>query len=218
VSETTATDGYSIKRRLMVERLQRNGIADTHVLAALRDVPRHVFVDEALAAKAYGDYSLPIGQSQTISNPATVAGMLQLLELESGHRLLEIGTGCGYLTALASRLSRHVYSIERLAPLGVRARKALRQVHAVNVSLRIGDGTLGWPVRAPFDRIIASAAGERVPQALVDQLAPGGRLVLPVGTHTKQRLQLIQRLETGIVQEDQGACAFVEFVDQQGRS
>lgn len=187
-------------RARMVERLRKQGIRDEVVLSAMNNVPRHIFVDEALASRGYDDVALPIGFGQTISNPQTVARMTELLR--NGRvlgKVLEIGTGCGYQAAVLAQVAREVYSIERIAPLQDKARRNLREVRASNVRLKHADGSIGIPEVAPFDGILMAAAASYVPEALLAQLVPGGRLVLPVGTH-EQRLCVIEHTEAGYVE------------------
>lgn len=180
-------------RELMVERLRADGIRDAAVLAAMRRCPRHAFVDEALASRAYENAALPIGWGQTISQPRIVAHMIATVRngRELG-RVLEVGTGCGYQAAVLAGVAREVYSIERIRGLHEQARSRLRALHLPQVKLVLGDGMQGLPAHAPFDAIIVAAAGLEVPPALIEQLAPGGRLLAPVGTGA-QRLVLIER-------------------------
>lgn len=176
----------------MLERLRGQGIKDEVVLEVMGSIPRHIFVDEALASRAYDDASLPIGFGQTISNPYTVARMTELLR--AGGKLgkvLEIGTGCGFQTSVLSKLAQEVYSVERIAPLLAKARDHLRELRVSNVRARHADGTMGLPELAPFDGIIMTAAATRVPPELLEQLATGGRLVMPIGT-SEQRLCLVE--------------------------
>jgi protein-L-isoaspartate(D-aspartate) O-methyltransferase len=187
-------------RMRMVERLREQGIRDETVLAAMGEVPRHIFVDEALASRAYDDFALPIGFGQTISAPLTVARMLELAR--GGRplgRVLEIGTGCGYQVAVLSRIAREVYSVERIAALLGKARRSLRELRATNVKLKHADGQLGLPDIAPFDAIVMAAAAAEVPAALTAQLDLGGRLVMPIGTK-EQRLVMIERTDRGLVE------------------
>jgi protein-L-isoaspartate(D-aspartate) O-methyltransferase len=188
-------------RQRMVERLRAAGIADEAVLGAMLEVPRHLFVDEALASRAYEDVSLPIGFGQTISHPYTVA---RLCEIARGgrqlERVLEVGTGCGYQAAVLAHLAREVYSIERVAPLLSRARVRLREIRYRNVRLKHADGQHGLESAAPFDAIVMAAAATLVPAALTEQLSTNGRLVLPVGAD-HQRLMVVTRTETGLVEE-----------------
>jgi protein-L-isoaspartate(D-aspartate) O-methyltransferase len=184
-------------RERMVDRLRANGITDTRVLDAMAAVPRHMFVDPALAAQAYEDAALPIGHHQTISKPSVVARMIELVA--TGRTLgnvLEIGTGCGYQAAVLSQVAKDVYSIERIRPLSERAKLNLRPLRVPNIRLHYGDGRLGLPAAAPFDAIVIACAGLDVPQVLLDQLAIGGRLVAPVGSQTAQAqiLTLVERV------------------------
>ena len=200
-------------RLRMVERLRTQGIRDEVILGAMGEVPRHIFVDEALASRAYEDMSLPLGFGQTISSPYTVARMLELLR--SGGTLgkvLEIGTGCGYQAAVLSRLAREVYSVERLAPLLVKARRCLRDARAHNVRVRNADGQLGMPEQAPFDGIVVAAAATHVPQPLRDQLAVGGKLVIPLTRHGKQALHVIERTAQGYVDRKVEDARFVPLL------
>ena len=181
-------------RRAMVQRIAKQGVKDQVVLGAMDSVPRHIFMDEGLAPQAYVDASLPIGHHQTISQPYIVARMIEVMR-NGGQlqRVLEIGTGCGYQAAVLARVAQEVYSIERIKPLHELAKANLRPLRVPNLRLHYGDGMLGLPQAAPFDGIILAAAGMEVPQALLEQLAIGGRLVAPVGVHT-QHLELITRI------------------------
>lgn len=180
-------------RARMVERLRQAGIKDEVVLSAMGSIPRHIFVEEALASRAYEDTALPIGFGQTISNPHTVARMTEILRAGGElNRVLEIGTGCGYQAAVLSRVAREVYSVERIAPLLAKARKHLRELRFDNVRAKHADGGLGIPEAAPFDGIIMAAAATHVPRGLLEQLAVGGRLLFPLGA-SEQRLCLIER-------------------------
>ena len=196
-------------RSRMVERLRQAGIRDEVVLAALAWVPRHLFVEEALASRAYDDVALPIGFGQTISNPYTVARMTELLRAGTSlGRVLEIGTGCGYQAAVLSRLAREVYTVERIAPLVARARLALRDLKITSVRVRHGDGYQGFPEAAPYNGIIMTAAATHVPEALLAQLARGGRMVLPLGAG-QQRLCVIERTPQGFAQSAVEDARFV---------
>ena len=180
-------------RARMVERLRNQGIRDEVVLAAMAEVPRHIFVEEALASRAYEDVALPLGYGQTISSPYTVARMLELLRGSKPlQRALEIGTGCGYQAAVLSRLAQEVYTLERIAPLAIKARLRLHELSIANVRVRQADGHAGFPDAAPFDAIIVAAAATHMPQALLEQLVVGGRMVLPMGTD-EQNLRVIER-------------------------
>ncbi|HUU73002.1 MAG TPA: protein-L-isoaspartate(D-aspartate) O-methyltransferase [Burkholderiales bacterium] len=188
-------------RQRMVERLREAGIGDEVVLSAMLEVPRHLFVDEALATRAYEDVSLPIGFGQTISHPHTVARLCEIArDGRTLGRVLEIGTGCGYQAAVLSRFAKEVYSVERVAPLLSRARVRLREIRYVNVRVKHADGQHGLEIVAPFDAIVMAAAATRVPEALTDQLSVGGRLVLPIGTD-QQRLLVITRTADGLQEE-----------------
>lgn len=200
-------------RMRMVERLRGQGIRDEVILAVMGEVPRHIFVDEALASRAYEDMSLPLGFGQTISSPYTVARMLELLR-NGGvlDKVLEIGTGCGYQAAVLSRLAREVYSVERLAPLLTKARRHLRDARAHNVRVRNADGQLGMPEQAPFDGIVVAAAAMHVPQALRDQLALGGKLIIPLTHHGKQSLHVIEKTAQGYVDRKVEVANFVPLL------
>ena len=204
-----ATDARAAERALMVERqIAREGIADERVLAAMRRVPRHRFVPAREQAYAYEDRPLPIGLGQTISQPFVVGFMSQALELSGDERVLEIGTGSGYQAAILGELAREVWTIEILEPLAERARTVLDELGYTNVHVRHGDGYLGWPEHAPFDAIILTAAPEHVPQPLVDQLAVGGRMILPLGG-SMQELVLLKRTPAGIERESVLPVRFV---------
>lgn len=195
MSVRSADAGQAMRARVrMVERLRTQGIRDERVLAAMQSVPRHMFVEEGLGYSAYDDTPLPIGFQQTISQPFVVARMIELLVggRELG-RVLEVGAGCGYQAAVLSRLAAEVYAVERIRGLLDRARDNLRPLRLPNVRLKLADGSLGLPEAAPFDSIVVAAAAIGVPQALRDQLAPGGRLVVPVGAGAQQRLLLVER-------------------------
>jgi protein-L-isoaspartate(D-aspartate) O-methyltransferase len=215
-----AMDGYEIPRQKMVERLRDHyGIADPRVLSAMNAIPRHLFVPEALRAQAYKDNALPIAAGQTISQPFIVARMTELLELRGKERVLEIGAGSGYQSAILASLVRKVYAVERIEVLAKTALENLRRIGISNVSIRNADGTNGWPVYAPFDAILVAAGGPDVPKPLVDQLEVGGRLVIPVGPDPKhQDLVLVRRTETGSVSENRGPCAFVPLIGEHGWS
>ncbi len=204
----------------MVERLREHyRILDPKVLEAMRVVPRHSFVPEALQGRAYGDHALPISASQTISQPYIVARMTELLEVDSGSRVLEIGAGSGYQTAVLSKVAGQVYSIERIAELAREAQGRIRQLGIYNATVKCFDGTLGWAANAPYDAILVAAGGPTIPEPLVAQLKVGGRLVVPVGTSREaQRLVRVIKSESGYKQEDHGGCAFVPLIGQHGWS
>lgn len=199
-------------RARMIERLRTQGIRDEVVLAAMNAIPRHIFVDEALASRAYDDVSLPIGHAQTISQPYIVARMIEMLRNEGQlNRVLEIGTGCGYQAAVLGQVAREVYSVERIQPLYKRATASLKELQAKNVVLSYADGTMGRPEIAPFDGIVMAAAATHVPQALLEQLALGGRMVLPLGAQ-EQFLTLIERDENGFTESRLEAVNFVPIL------
>lgn len=204
----------------MAERLRDHyQIHDKQVLDAMRTVPRHFFVPEALQGRAYGDHALPISGSQTISQPYIVARMTELLEIDSNSRVLEIGAGSGYQTAILAKVAGQVYSIERIANLAREAQARIRELNIYNATVKCFDGTLGWAANAPYDAILVAAGGPTVPQPLVAQLKPGGRLVVPVGeTRESQRLIRAIKADVGFKQEDHGACAFVPLIGQHGWS
>ena len=197
---------------MVEEQLVRRGLSDARVLDALRKVPRHLFVEEALRDRAYGDHPLPIGEEQTISQPYIVALMTQLLDLSERDKVLEIGTGSGYQTAVLAELARRVCSIERLPRLAERARALLEQLGYANVWVRVGSGTLGWPDEAPFDRILVTAGGPSVPPPLFQQLTEGGRLVLPLGDPVNQTLTLVEKVRGEMKTQEHGECKFVKLV------
>jgi protein-L-isoaspartate(D-aspartate) O-methyltransferase len=197
---------------MVEEQLTRRGIADERVLAAMRKVPRHLFVEEALRDRAYGDHPLPIGEHQTISQPYIVGLMTSLLALEGSEKVLEVGTGSGYQTAVLAALARRVCSIERLPALAARARAIIEGLGITNVWIRVGNGALGWPDEAPFDRILVTAGGPDVPPPLFQQLAPGGRMVLPIGDATGQILTLVENAAGQMKTTAYGECSFVKLV------
>jgi protein-L-isoaspartate(D-aspartate) O-methyltransferase len=202
----------------MVERLRDHyQIRDPRVLEAMRTVPRHAFVPEALQGRAYGDHALPISGSQTISQPYIVARMTELLEVGPDSRVLEIGAGSGYQTAILAKVAGQVYSIERIASLAREAQSRIRQLNIYNATVKCFDGTLGWAANAPYDAILVAAGGPTIPEPLVAQLKAGGRLVVPVGqTREAQRLVRVIKGDVGYKQEDHGACAFVPLIGQHG--
>lgn len=204
------------RQRMVEQQLVNRGISDLGVLAAVSRVERHRFVAEALQARAYDDKSLPIGERQTISQPYMVGLMTEALELRDGDRVLEVGTGCGYQTAVLAELAATVYTIERLAPLASMARHTLDASGYTNVVSSVGDGTLGWPDEAPFDAIIVTAGTPLVPRPLVAQLAIGGRLVFPIGEEELQTLVRIRKEEAGLCEEYFGDCRFVKLVGRYG--
>jgi protein-L-isoaspartate(D-aspartate) O-methyltransferase len=200
------------RARMVDEQLAARGITDAGVLAAMRKVPRHLFVDEALRERAYGDHALPIGEEQTISQPYIVALMTSLLALSGREKVLEVGTGSGYQTAILAEVARRVCSIERLPRLAQRARAVLEGLGYANVWVRVGSGTVGWPDEAPFDRIIVTAGGPAVPPPLFEQLAAGGRMVLPLGDTESQTLTVVENVGGAMKRTPHGECKFVRLV------
>jgi len=198
--------------RMVEEQLVRRGVTDPRVLAAMRRVPRHLFVQEAFRERAYGDHPLPIGEEQTISQPYIVGLMSSLLQFTGTEKVLEVGTGSGYQTAVLAELARRVCSIERLPGLAMRARALLEGLGYTNVWVRVGNGTLGWPDEAPFDRILVAAGGPSVPPPLFDQLAVGGRMVVPVGDAANQTLTLVENVGGQMRTQPFGDCSFVKLV------
>jgi protein-L-isoaspartate(D-aspartate) O-methyltransferase len=196
-----AADAYTAQRETMMrEQIAARGVSDANVLAAMRSVPRHLFVPDSMVAEAYSDSPLAIGFSQTISQPYIVAYMSELLDLENGHKVLEIGTGSGYQAAVLSLLAGEVYTIEIMEELGRQAALRLDRLGYKNVETRVGNGYLGWPEEAPFDRILLTAAPEEIPQPLIEQLRPGGRLVAPVGpVFGVQELVVVEKDASGNV-------------------
>jgi len=206
-------------RSRLVRGLADGGIEDERVLGAMAQAPRHLFVDEALRERAYEDRPLPIGHGQTISHPSTVAVMTEALEVDRRARVLEIGTGSGYQTAVLAGLCGNVYSIERIAPLAARARRILDELGHFNVALQVGDGTIGWNAEAPFDAIIVTAATPRLPAPLLAQLRAGGRLVVPLGDEHTQTLVRYRLTGYGEAEEEIiGECRFVKLVGRYGFS
>jgi protein-L-isoaspartate(D-aspartate) O-methyltransferase len=200
-------------RMRMVERLRAQGIRDEVVLAVMGDVPRHLFVDEALASRAYEDISLPLGFGQTISSPYTVARMTELARAGGPlNKVLEIGTGCGYQAAVLGRIAKEVYSIERVAGLLAKARKHFRALRMPNVRLRHADGHAGMPEVAPFDAIVMTAAATHVPRELMDQLTVGGKMIVPMSNAGEQRLCMIERSAHGYVEKKMDVVKFVPLL------
>lgn len=204
-------------RSEMVEKqILSRGVTDRLVIDAMLKVPRHLFVSEALIDSAYGDFPLPIGEGQTISQPFIIAEMTQNLGLKGQERVLEIGTGSGYQAAVLSRIVYKVYTIERNNTLFLQTRKLFDTLKYHNIVTRYSDGTQGWKQESPFDAIIVTAGGQQIPEPLIDQLAVGGRLVMPVGGSFSQELILLEKNETGVVTSTLGACRFVKLVGQYG--
>jgi protein-L-isoaspartate(D-aspartate) O-methyltransferase len=211
---------YRKQRLRMVEtQIRARSISDERVLKVMENMPRHLFVDEGLIEQAYSDNPLPIGERQTISQPYIVALMTQALALTGRERVLEIGTGSGYQTAILAKLADRVFSIERVAALANRARRILDSLNCYNVAIRVGDGSYGWKDEAPFDAIITTAAAPLAPPYLLEQLVPGGRMVVPVGNRDIQTLYKLTRQTENpdeIKKEDLGGCRFVSLIGESG--
>ena len=208
---------YQIQRdRMVQDQLVVRGVKDTRVLQAMRKTPRHLFVEEAFAMRAYGDYPLLIGEKQTISQPFMVGYMVEALALTNKDRVLEIGTGSGYQTAVLAEICQKVLSIERIKSLAKKARQLLESLGYHNFQILIDDGSIGWAEKAPFEAIIVSAAAPQVPAPLCEQLAEGGRLVIPVGTEKSQTLRLIYKKNGEIFEEEKFGCTFVKLIGKYG--
>jgi protein-L-isoaspartate(D-aspartate) O-methyltransferase len=208
---------YRLAREKMVKtQLIPRGIKDPRVLKAMEEVRRDLFVEEALVGEAYNDHPLPIGHNQTISQPFIVALMTEALALNGDEKVLEIGTGSGYQTAILAKLADRVYTVERIRPLMVKARTLLADLNYQNILFKAFDGTLGWDEYAPYEAIIVTAGAPTVPQPLLDQLAEGGRLVIPIGNRLSQELIKVTRKKGSYVQEDLGGCRFVDLVGVHG--
>jgi protein-L-isoaspartate(D-aspartate) O-methyltransferase len=208
---------YARARAQMVERLRAHyHIQDERVLQAMAAVPRHLFVPEALRARAYGDHALPIESGQTISQPYIVARQTELLEVTKDDRVLEIGAGSGYQTAVLSHVAGQIFAIERLPELARAAQTLLRELRIFNATIKCFDGTVGWSEFAPYRGILVAAASPDIPQPLIHQLAVGGHLVIPIGSEKQQRLIRVTRTATGTKTEDCGACQFVKLIGRHG--
>jgi protein-L-isoaspartate(D-aspartate) O-methyltransferase len=218
LSREAKNDFAKARTKMVEDQIVARGIRDPKVIAAMRKVPRHLFVEEALQNQAYSDHPLPIGEKQTISQPYMVALMTEALQLAGRDKVLEIGTGSGYQTAILAEVALKVFSVERIRSLVIRARTLLYDLGYMNVEIKFSDGTLGWPEETPFDAIIVTAGSPGVPQPLVDQLGVGGRLVIPVGDAFDQELVRVTKTEEGIKREDLGGCRFVKLVGQHGWS
>ena len=208
---------YINRRDAMVRNhVEARGINDPKVLAALRKVPRHLFVSEALRDQAYNDCPLPIGEQQTISQPFIVAEMTQALQLSANDRVLEIGTGSGYQAAILAEIVSKVYTMERKQSLFIKTRKLFDELNYFNIIAKYTDGTLGWKAESPFDAIIVTAGAPQIPEALIEQLAIGGRMIIPVGDEDSQDLILICKTRYGIREENLGRCRYVKLVGKYG--
>ncbi len=205
-----------LREEMVRQQIEARGVADPAVRAAMRRVPRHLFVSEALRDQAYGDFPLPIGEQQTISQPYIVAEMTQALQLTREDRVLEIGTGSGYQAAILAEIAYRIYTIERIRALYLQVRRLFDELRLFNVVTRYGDGSKGWEEESPFDAIIVTAGAPRIPTTLVNQLAVGGRLVAPVGNPHSQELIKLVKDKTGIRQSNLGGCRFVKLVGEHG--
>ncbi len=204
------------RQKMLESQIRARDVRDPRVLEAIRKVPRHLFVEEALRDRAYFDKALPIGEKQTISQPYMVAAMSEALELQGRDRVLEIGTGSGYQTAVLAELAESVFSVERIASFVPLARRRLESLGYYNVLIKIGDGTIGWSEHAPYDAILVTAAAPQVPRPLLDQLKLGGRLVVPLGPEDAQMLVRIRSDEEGFHEEALGECRFVKLIGRHG--
>jgi protein-L-isoaspartate(D-aspartate) O-methyltransferase len=205
-----------LREEMVRTQIEARGISDAKVLAAMSEVPRHRFVSEALMDQSYGDYPLPIGEQQTISQPYIVAEMTQALQLSDDDRVLEIGTGSGYQAAILAEIAFRVYTVERIHSLFIRTRKLFDELRYHNIVTRYSDGSTGWPDESPFDAIIVTAGAPEIPKVLVNQLAVGGRMVIPVGNSYSQELVKIYRNQDGVHRTDLGGCRFVKLVGEHG--
>jgi protein-L-isoaspartate(D-aspartate) O-methyltransferase len=210
------SDRYVAQRRALINRMQERGIRDLNVLRAFDQVHRHQFVPHAVSHRAYEDAPIPIGFGQTASQPSLQALYMQILEIGGNDRVLEIGTGSGFQTAVLAQLADRVYSVERIRELATRAREALDALRISNVAILVGDGTIGWSRYAPYDAILVAAGGPEIPQPLLDQLADGGRMLVPVGPRDVQRLVLVRRRGDRFEQEEVLDCTFVPLLGRFG--
>ncbi len=204
------------QRDRMVRLVEARGVRDARVLGAMREIPRHMFVPEHMKTQAYGDHALPIGAKQTISQPYVVARMTELLKVESDHSVLEVGTGSGYQTAILSKLARRVFSLERISDLAHHAIDRMRQLGLENVKIQTFDGTVGWSDMAPFDRILVTAGAPKAPQPLLEQLRPGGLLLIPEGGRDEQRLVVYRKLRQGVRRSEGESVMFVPLLGRHG--
>ena len=205
-----------LREEMVRQQIEARGVSDPAVLGALRRVPRHMFVSEALRDQAYGDFPLPIGEQQTISQPYIVAEMTQALELTPDDRVLEIGTGSGYQAAVLAQLAYRVFTIERMRPLYLQARRLFDELRLFNIVTRYGDGSKGWEEESPYDAIIVTAGAPMVPSVLLNQLSVGGRLIAPVGNPHSQELVKIVKEKTGVREVNLGGCRFVKLIGEHG--
>lgn len=207
---------YKARKQMVEEQLRRRGIKDERVLDVMLKVPRHLFVDESLRSRAYGDYPLPIGEDQTISQPYIVALMTEALQLKGDEKVLEIGTGSGYQTAILAELCSYVFSIERFQSLADKAMKLLENLGYTNIKIKVGDGTLGWPEKAPFNGIIVTAGSPDIPKPLIEQLKMEGIIVIPVGGKFSQTLYSAKKTPKGLEYRDLGDVRFVRLIGLYG--
>ena len=207
---------YQSNRARMVDLLRARGIQDARVLKAMSEIPRHLFVPDALAAKAYGDHALPIGDMQTISQPYMVARMTELLEVNKDSTVLEIGAGSGYQTAVLSEVAGRVFAIERISELARMAQANIRKLGCYNATVKWFDGTIGWSDHAPYDGVLVAAGSPEIPEPLIKQLRVGGKLVIPIGDAEQQVLVRIIKTEDGFTREDHGLCQFVKLIGRHG--
>jgi protein-L-isoaspartate(D-aspartate) O-methyltransferase len=207
---------FAYQRDRMVRLVEERGVRDERVLKAMREIPRHLFVPAHMNAQAYSDRALPIGANQTISQPYVAARMSELLKVEPGHSVLEIGTGSGYQTAILAKLARRVFSLERISDLAHNAIDRLRRLGLDNVKIQTFDGTVGWSDMAPFDRILVTAGAPKAPEPLLDQLRPGGRLLIPEGGRDQQKLVVYRKLRQGVRRTEGESVIFVPLVGRHG--
>jgi protein-L-isoaspartate(D-aspartate) O-methyltransferase len=210
------SDRFTAQRRALINRMQERGIRDLNVLRAFDLVHRHLFVPNEMAHRAYDDAPIPIGFGQTASQPSLQALYMQILEIGKSDKVLEVGTGCGFQTAVLAQLADRVYSVERIRELATRARQALDALRISNVAILVGDGTIGWSRYAPYDAILVAAGGPEIPQPLMEQLADGGRMLVPVGPRDVQRLVLVRRHGDTFEQEEVLDCTFVPLLGRFG--
>jgi protein-L-isoaspartate(D-aspartate) O-methyltransferase len=211
------TDRFTAHRRALIAEMQDRGVRDLGVLHAFDEVPRHAFVPEAVAHRAYEDSPVPIGFGQTASQPSLQGLYMQTLDIRPTDRVLEVGTGCGFQTAVLAKLAERVYSVERIRELAVRARETLDRMRLSNVSILVGDGTIGWSRYAPYDAILVAAAAPEIPRPLLEQMSPeGGRMLVPVGTREMQSLVLVRRRGDEYTEEDVLDCTFVPLLGRFG--
>jgi protein-L-isoaspartate(D-aspartate) O-methyltransferase len=207
---------YQSQRARMVDLLRSRAIRDERVLRAMEEIPRHFFVPDALKDKAYGDHALPIGEMQTISQPYMVARMTELLEINEDSTVLEVGAGSGYQAAVLASIAFRVFALERISSLARQAQANLNRIGCYNATVKSFDGTIGWSQHAPYDGILVAAGGPSIPEPLVEQLALGGRLVIPVGDTEEQMLVRIVKTDRGTVREEHGLCQFVKLIGRYG--